>query len=76
MLKVGDYAIARSLIGFDSDPVDLRVRVTHAPEHGQIVTVVTADLLDAGTLLVLDPSRVDAEAADEAVRHSSGLVFF
>lgn len=50
------YALATGLRGFRSDT--LRVRVTEARDG--LVWVVTADLLDAGTFLVLNASQVEA----------------
>ena len=63
-------ALASGLVGFPS--TTLRVRVTRT--EGNYAWVVTADLLDAGTKLVLDASQVSPETASEAVRHGCGLV--
>ena len=63
-------ALASGLVGFPS--TTLRVRVTRT--EGAYVWATTADLLDAGTKLVLDASQVSPETASEAVRHSNGLV--
>jgi hypothetical protein len=40
------------------------------------VWVRTADLIDAGTPLVLDPKQIEPETAEEVygVRHETGLV--
>lgn len=66
------YAIATRLIGFRSST--LRVRITE--RRGDYVWVITADLLDAGTKLVLDASQIEVEGESEVVRHRDGLVSF
>ncbi len=43
---------------------------------GDYVFVRTADLLDAGTSLVLDKSQIVPERGSEALRHKGGLVYF
>jgi|GEM_PF-3994485 len=48
------YALASNLIGFSSST--LRVKVTRTDRH--YAWVMTADLQDAGTWLVLDISQV------------------
>jgi hypothetical protein len=53
-LEVGGYGLASGLVGFRSS--DLRVKVTRI--DGNYIFVVTADLLDAGTALVLDAGQV------------------
>jgi len=50
------YAIATGLIGFSSD--SLRVRIERRDALSGCVWVRTADLLDAGTPLVLDAAQV------------------
>ena len=53
------YAIAHKLIGFSVDgPISLRVRIVREDAH--YVWCRTADLLDAGTPLVLDRAQVEA----------------
>ena len=64
------YAIATGLRGFRSS--SLRVRIERT--EGSIVWVRTADLLDAGTPLILDASQVTAEEAETGLRHKTGLV--
>jgi len=69
------YAIAYGLIGFRTST--LRVRVTE--ERSGYVWVITADLQDAGTKLVLDRSQIEYELewpADEVLSHKDGLVMF
>lgn len=50
------YALASNLIGFKNDT--LRVKVVRS--EGNYRWVVTADLSDSGTNLVLDASQVSA----------------
>jgi hypothetical protein len=73
-LTPNTYAIATGLVGFRSS--ELRVKVTRA--EGEYVWVVTADLQDAGTFLVLSASQVEAEpqATAEVLSHKTGLVAF
>lgn len=68
------YALAHNLIGFKSST--LRVIVTRE-ERGN-VWVTTADLLDAGTQLVLDASQVEPDPSEfvEVISHKDGLVSF
>lgn len=66
------YAIAHNLIGFRSS--SLRVKVTR--QEPGYVWVITADLLDAGTKMVLDPSQVEAEQPVTYPIHQTGLVAF
>jgi len=70
------YAVASGLVGFRS--TSLRVIVTR--RSGAYVWVVTADLLDAGTPLVLSPNQVVMEADQAGYsapwRHRDGLVTF
>jgi hypothetical protein len=78
-LTVNTHALAHGLRGFAS--TTLRVMVTRIDEASGNVWVRTADLLDAGTPLVLDIKQVESEeeaawAADEALRHADGLVVF
>ncbi len=74
--KEGDmYAIASGLRGFRS--TSLRVRITR--RDSGMVWVRTADLLDAGTALVLNASQVSEKATSydqqtTLVRHARGLV--
>ncbi len=65
------YGIARNLIGFRSS--SLRVRIER--EEMGYVWVRTADLLDAGTCLVLDAAQVEVETEYETVlRHKDALI--
>jgi hypothetical protein len=64
------YAVASGLIGFRSST--LRVIVTR--REGSYVWVRTADLLDAGTALVLDASQVKNEEPETVLYHREGLV--
>lgn len=66
------YGFASGLIGFRSST--LRVRLLD--HRDGCVWVVTADLLDAGTRLVLDEGQFKAEAPVEVLRHKEGLVSF
>ena len=66
------FAVARNLRGFRS--TTLRVKVTRS--EGNYRWVVTADLLDAGTALVLDASQVEAEEPEMVQIHKNGLVAF
>lgn len=67
------YAIASGLVGFRSST--FRVRVTE--QRNGVAWVMTADLLDAGTRLVLDASQVSPEPHSMPVfRHRHGLVAF
>lgn len=66
------YAIATGLRGFRSE--SLRVLVLR--EEAGLAWVVTADLLDAGTALVLDATQVEPEVQVTDLRHSTGLVSF
>lgn len=77
-LTVNTHALAHNLIGFPCST--LRVMITRIDEASGNVWVRTADLLDAGTPLVLDIKQVESEeeaawAADEALRHVDGLVW-
>ena len=80
-LTVDTYALAHNLIGFLS--TTLRVKVTRIDEASGNVWVRTADLLDAGTPLVLDIKQVESEEEaswaaemDAHWRHTEGLVTF
>ena len=66
------YGLATGLKGFG--PIStLRVRILEARDG--VVFVVTADLADAGTRLVLNPSQVEPEpSAAEPSVHATGLV--
>jgi hypothetical protein len=66
------YGIATKLRGFQSE--SLRVKVTR--EEGKYTWVTTADLLDAGTHLVLDTSQVTPEEPETVLIHKEGLVAF
>lgn len=67
------YAIASGLRGFGTS--ELRVRVREIRDG--VAFVVTADLRDAGTPLVLDPDQVRAEPqTTTVVSHRDGLVGF
>ena len=66
------YAVASGLKGFRSST--LRVKVTR--QEGQYTWVVTADLLDTGTPLVLDTAQVTPEASETVLIHRTGLVAF
>lgn len=66
------YAVASGLKGFRSST--LRVKITR--QEGQYTWVVTADLLDAGTPLVLDTVQVTPEVSETVLTHRSGLVAF
>lgn len=66
------YALASDLKGFASST--LRVRVTR--REGDYVWIITADLRDAGTRLVLRASQVVGEEPEQGLlRHQTGLVF-
>ena len=72
-LRPNTYAVANGLRGFRSS--SLRVLVTRVELPN--VWIRTADLLDAGTPLVLDASQVTPEAApDSGLQHKTGLVVF
>ena len=75
-LNIGSYGLASGLVGFPTS--ELRVKVTEAARSGHI-WVMTADLADAGTPLVLREEQVqpleDYVSAD-AWQHKSGLVIF
>lgn len=66
------YAVASGLKGFRSST--LRVKITR--QEGQYTWVVTADLLDAGTPLVLDIAQVTPEVSETVLIHRTGLVAF
>lgn len=67
------YGVARNLIGFRS--TTLRVRIER--EEFGMVWVRTADLLDAGTTLVLDAKQVEPETDyREEVQYKGGFVTF
>ena len=69
-----EYAIAKNLRGFRSSTLRVRVLERRAGH----VWVRTADLLDAGTPLVLREENVEPEPGADvaAVRHPAGLVAF
>lgn len=65
------YAIASGLIGFQAS--ELRVRVTEI--RGDYAWVITADILDAGTRLILNPGQLrEIEDPAPSLRHCNGLV--
>ena len=66
------YAVASGLKGFRSST--LRVKITR--QDGPYTWVVTADLLDAGTPLVLDTAQITPEVSETALIHRAGLVAF
>ena len=68
------HALATGLRGFQSST--LRVRVTRT--EGDYVWVVTADLQDVGTPLVLDASQIQPIESDfvPVTMHRDGLVAF
>lgn len=71
-LTPNSYAIARNLRGFKAS--SLRVKITRS--EGAYVWVVTADLLDAGTPLVLDASQIEILVSETVTSHKNGLVIF
>jgi hypothetical protein len=54
-MKQTSYALATGLVGFSSS----RLRVRVLERRDGCAWVVTADLLDAGTALVLDDAQVE-----------------
>lgn len=66
------YAIAHNVKGFKS--TSIRVKVTRV--DGNYAFVVTADLLDAGTKLVLDINQIEYEKPAEVQQYITGLVLF
>ncbi len=66
------YALATGLKGFESDT--LRVKIVRMDDN--YAWVRTADLLDAGTVLVLDRSQIMDEEPETALVHKAGLVVF
>ncbi len=68
------YAIASNLVGLPSST--LRVRIVR--DVADCYEVVTADLLDAGTRLMLSKSKVALEGAPTStlLSHKDGLVGF
>ena len=71
-LQIGNHVFANNLRGFRSS--SLRVRITRIEGHD--VFVVTADLLDSGTALVLDDSQIGEEVECVSLIHREGLVAF
>lgn len=73
-----EYAIATGLKGFRS--TELRVVVTRRDPGLKLAWVCTADLLDAGTRLVLDEAQVTTPCPDavatEFFSHPTGLLAF
>ena len=72
------YALASGLRGFASS--ELRVQVTREndPRDESLVWVMTADLLDAGTSLILkrEQVRFEDEMVSVSYAHRDGLVQF
>lgn len=66
------YAVAHNLIGFKSS--SLRVKVTRIDGDNYFVT--TADLLDAGTRLVLAGDQIAPEEPETVLTYKTGLVSF
>jgi hypothetical protein len=64
------YAIASGLVGFPLESLRVRVIGTQVG----VVFVVTADLIDAGTHLVLDPDQLRAIEPEVDLVYSQGLV--
>jgi hypothetical protein len=67
------YAIAYGVIGFPKSSI--RVKVTE--DRDGYVWVRTADLMDAGTPLVLDRSQIEYELdwpVEDVYMHRDGLV--
>lgn len=71
-----EYRLAVRLRGFRSTTLRVRIVERHHDGMGRPIqiTVCTADLLDAGTFLTLDPAQLEPEAAETVVSHRSGLV--
>lgn len=70
-----NYALATGLKGFGPNTSTLRVHVLEVRDG--VAFVITADLADAGTRLVLNPSQLEPEGSELAavgVSHASGLV--
>lgn len=68
------YGVASGLIGFGITDT-LRVRIIRYTDANGII-VVTADLLDAGTILCLDTKQVVLETPETDLVHKNGLVSF
>ena len=66
------YSIAHPVFGFRVS--SLRVRVLR--DMGTCCEVITADLSDAGTRLVLDKSKLTAEVPSSVLVHKNGFVGF
>ena len=69
-----NYAIANNLVGFGSLFTSLRVRVKEIRDGNAFV--ITADLHDAGTHLVIDPSQLSFPENESVYQHRNGLVIF
>ena len=69
-----NYYLASGLKGFPSST--LRVKLVEMKPGLAIVR--TASLLDAGTLLCLDPSQLEPETDERevGVRHKDGFIIF
>lgn len=68
----GDYALANNLVGFGGHTT-LRVRIEKVLSDRDIL-VRTADLLNAGCLLNLNTSQLQAIETEHTLRHTTGLV--
>ena len=66
------YALASKLVGFSS--TTLRVQVLRS--EGDYRWVITADLRDAGTKLVLDASQVrdEPDAVEQIERYEDAMI--
>lgn len=69
-----NYAIANNLKGFGSLFTSLRVRVKEIRNGNAFV--VTADLHDAGTHLVINPSQLSTIESEVRLQHRNGLAVF
>lgn len=56
-IVVGEHYLATGLVGFRLH-TELRVVVTHICTGGQYANIMTADLADVGTKLVIDIDRL------------------
>lgn len=66
------YAIANNLKGFPTSSLLVNV----IERRDGCAWVVTADLLDAGTPLVLDENQLEAEKVFKVWMHKKGVVEF
>lgn len=67
----GQYALANNLVGFASSTLRVRIEQVLSPRD---ILVRTADLLNAGTLLNLNASQLQAIDNEHSVRHTTGLI--